>query len=68
MEYTKDLIFNVRYDEVTNTIGFKTKNRTSSFLKKLKKHKIITSSVLIACTLMVIDGILIMNFIQILGA
>ncbi len=66
MEYTKDLILNVRYSEEPTRFCFKTKNRTSRFWQKLKKHKIITSSIMIGCTLMLIDGILVMNFIQVL--
>ncbi len=66
MEYTKDLILNVHYSEEPTRFCFKTKNRTSRFWQKLKKHKIITSSIMIGCTLMLIDGILVMNFIQVL--
>ena len=64
MEYTKDLILNVHYSEVPKKFCMKNK-RTSNFIKHIKRHKIIASSIIIASILMVIDGILIMNFIHI---
>ncbi len=66
MEYTKDLILNVHYSEVPNRLNFKRKDRTSHFFKMLKGHKIIATSVIAACILMIIDGILVTNFIKIL--
>ena len=66
MEYTKDLILNVHYDKVNTVRCFKTKNNIGRFWQKLKNHKLITTSVIIACTLMVVDGILIKNFVEIL--
>lgn len=66
MEYTKDLILNVRYDEVNNTIRFKTKNRTSRFLQAVIKHKLITTAVISAIIFISIDVVLITNFFRIL--
>lgn len=66
MEYTKDMIFKVRYDQVNNVIRLKNTKWTSSFCKKLIKHKLITISVFIATIFIAIDSILIMNFVKIL--
>lgn len=65
MEYTQDLILHVRYDEVNNTLNVGKKKWTRRIREKIKKHKFITTSILIAITLGIIDGILIINFIKI---
>lgn len=67
MEYTKDLILKVQYSEINTKRCFKPQERTSRFWKRIQKHKIVTTSIGIASTLMVIDGILVMNFIKILA-
>lgn len=64
MEYTKDLILNVQYREVPKRFCMPSKNRTSTIINHIKKHKIIVASMAIGGVLMIIDGILIMNFIQ----
>lgn len=64
MEYTKDLILNVHYDEVKNTISFK--RRTSSLIDKIKKHKIISATIVVATAFILIDSVLILNFMNIL--
>ena len=46
MEYAKDIIFNVKYDEVKNTIGIKNRKWTSRFKGKIKKHKIISVAII----------------------
>lgn len=40
MEYTKDLILNIRYDESSNTLHLKTSKWTSKLIQKIKKHKL----------------------------
>lgn len=64
MEYTKDLILNVHYDEVTNTISFK--KRTSKLLSKIKEHKIVITAITIGFMFITIDSVLLINFIKIL--
>lgn len=66
MEYTKDLIFNVHYDEVHQTIGLKKNKWTSRMIEKIKQHKMMTGAVLTVIFFMMIDGILIMNFVNLL--
>lgn len=65
MEYTQDLILHVRYDEVHNTLKVEQKKWTRRLMTKIKKHKIITTSILIAITLGIIDSILLLNFVRI---
>lgn len=66
MEYTKDLIARVRYDEVNNKIYVQNKSRTKKILNKMKKHKIVTVSVILFLILLMIDGILLFQFIHLL--
>ena len=40
MEYTKDLILNIRYDESSNTLRLKAPKWTSKLIQKIKKHKL----------------------------
>ena len=64
MEYTKDLILKVHYQTKNNTLGEKLRKGTSYFLEKMKKHKIITSSVVLTLVLIIADIILVMNFMH----
>lgn len=66
MEYTKDLIFNVRYNEVKNTIEVNKNKWTSRLINKIKKHKIITVFISMATILTLIDAILMANFINLI--
>lgn len=66
MEYTKDLIARVRYDEVNNRIYVQNKSRVKKLLKKIKKHKIITTSIVLFFILAMIDGMLVFHFINLL--
>jgi hypothetical protein len=66
MEYTKDLILKVHYQKANDTLGEKIRKRTSYFLEKVKKHRIITSTVILIFMLIIADVLLIMNFIHVL--
>ena len=66
MEYTKDIIFGVRYDEVSNTLKSVKPKRTSRLFKTIKKHKLIVATVLSAIVFICIDVVLITNFFRIL--
>ena len=66
MEYTKDLIARVRYDEVNNRIYVQNKSRVKKVLNKIKKHKIVTTSIILFLILVMIDGILLFQFIHLL--
>lgn len=66
MEYTKDLILKVHYQKANDTFWEKIRKRTSYFLEKVKKHRIITSTVILIFMLIIADVLLIMNFIHVL--
>lgn len=66
MEYTKDIIFGVHYDEVNNTLKSVKQKRTSKFLQEVKKHKLIIATVFSAVVFICIDIVLITNFFRIL--
>ena len=66
MEYTKDFIARVRYDEVNNRIYVQNKSREKKLLNKMKKHKIVTISIILFLILLMIDGILLFQFINLL--
>ena len=67
MEYTKDLILNIRYDESSNTLRFKAPKWTSTLIKKIKKHKLAVTACAIFLTFVVMDVMLVTNFIHILA-
>ena len=66
MEYTKDLILNIRYDESSNTLHFKAPKWTSNLIQKIKKHKLAVTTCAIFLTFVVADIMLVTNFIHIL--
>lgn len=67
MEYTKDMILQVRYGEINRTLKNKKEKRTSKFLEGIQKHKLITTVVISAVIFISIDAILITNFVHILS-
>ena len=67
MEYTKDMILQVRYGEINRTLKNKKEKRTSKFLRGIQKHKLITMTVASAAIFISIDMILVANFVRILS-
>lgn len=64
MEYTKDMILGVHYNDVNRV----TKNKgTSRVLQAIRAHKIITATVLSAVVFISIDVVLITNFFRVLS-
>ena len=66
MEYTKDLILNICYDESSNTLRFKAPKWTGKLIKKIKKHKLAVIICAIFLTFVIMDVILVTNFMHIL--
>lgn len=64
MEYTKDMILGVRYNEVNRATKNKGKSRV---LQAIRDHKIITATVLSAVVFISIDVVLITNFFRVLS-
>ena len=66
MKNTKDLILKVHYQKENNSLREKLRKRTNHFFGKIKNHKIITSSIVLALVLMIADMVLVMNFMSML--
>ncbi|MFR8103915.1 MAG: hypothetical protein ACLU8F_02350 [Clostridia bacterium] len=64
MEYAKDEIFSIEYDEKEDTIRIKRKRR---FLDIIRQNKFIVSIVLLGVVLSIVDSILISNFVKLLS-
>ena len=64
MEYAKDEVFDIHYDEDQNRIYVKKQKR---MLELIKKNKFIVSIVVLALTLSIVDSILISQFIRLLS-
>lgn len=67
MEYTKDMILQVRYGEINRTLKNKKEKRTSKFLEGIQKHKLMITAVISAIIFISIDVMLITNFMHILS-
>ncbi len=67
MEYTKDMILQVRYGEINRTLKAKKAKRTSKLLERIQKHRLITAIVISAIMFISIDMVLVSNFIRILN-
>lgn len=70
MENTKDLIFDVIYNEQTETLEFvresKTrKRRKAKIFETIKNHKVISTLVAMTIVLMAIDIVMIYKFVQV---
>lgn len=71
MENTKDLIFEVVYNEQTETLEFAKERKAKKglkekILKSIKEHKIVSTLVTMTVALMAIDIIMIYKFVQVL--
>lgn len=67
MEYTNDVIFHVRYNEVKNKLEFEEEKWTSRFKNKLLKNKKIVLFLSACALLMAIDMILVYQFTNLLA-
>lgn len=66
MEYTKDVIFNVKYAGKVETIKLRNKNWTSRLLKIYYDNKFIIITLALTTILVILDLCLITNFINLL--
>lgn len=67
MEYTKDMILGVHYDEVHKVIRTKGTSWKDRLLKVIKTHKFATTVVISAIIFISMDVVLITNFVHILS-
>ena len=66
MEYTKDIILDIRYKREFGVA--KLKIWIKKFLKAILKNKVIVVTLTILSTLMIIDIVLINSFLEVLGS
>ena len=66
METTKEEIFKITYNEKLDKLQIQNHNVLKKFVKNVKRHKIITTSIIALITFSMINTIMIYNFMQIL--
>ena len=66
MEYAKDIILKIRYQNNTEKIKEKVKDWTSSIIKMVKENKFILSILTITSILIISDFVLVSNFIDLM--
>lgn len=66
MEYTNDVIFNVKYNEQDDRGYFKKDKWTTRLLSKVKQNKILSILISLSIIFIIADCIMIINFINIL--
>ena len=64
MEITNDNYFNIKYNTTLDRLEVRKKNK---FLEKIKKHKIVSSMVMLLITLFCLNFFLIYSFVKVLG-
>lgn len=67
MEYTNDVIFHVRYNEVKNKLEFEEEKWTSRVKNKLLKNKKIVIFLSVCAVFMALDIILVYQFTNLLS-
>lgn len=66
MECTKDEIFQVRYNTKLNRLEMKGENWTSRLYKKIKRHKLLTTTILAFFMFATLNLVMIYSFMKIL--
>lgn len=66
METTKEEIFKITYNEKLDKLQIKNHNVLKKIAKNIKRHKIITTSIIALIAFSMINTIMIYNFLQIL--
>lgn len=66
METTKEEMFKITYNEKLDKLQIKNNNIIKNIVKKIKKHKIITTSIIALIAFSIANTIMIYNFLQIL--
>ena len=67
MEYTNDVVFDIKYNEDEKTLQFGNKKWKRKIIKKIKDNKIITIIVSFCTFLIVADIVLITRFFDLAG-
>ena len=66
METTKEDIFKITYNEKLDKLQIQNHNVLKKIAKNIKRHKIITTSIIALIAFSMINTIMIYNFLQIL--
>ena len=66
METTKEEIFKITYNEKLDKLQIQNHNVLKKIVENVKRHKIITTSIIALITFSMINTIMIYNFMQIL--
>ena len=66
MEYAKDEIFQVRYNTKLNRLEMKGESWTSRIAKKMKRHKLLTTTIIAFFMFATINLLMISSFMKIL--
>mgnify|MGYP005784644957 CR=1 FL=1 len=66
METTKEEIFKITYNEKLDKLQIQNHNVLKKIAKNIKRHKIITTSIIALIAFSMINTIMIYNFLQIL--
>ena len=66
MEYAKDDVFQIRYNTNLNRLQIGQERWTSRLLKTMKKHRLITTTVIAFIMFSIANIIMIYNFMRIL--
>jgi len=66
MEYTKDVIFNVKYAGKVETIKLRNRGWTSKLMKIYENNKFIIFTLFLMTVLVVLDLCMVLNFVNLL--
>ena len=66
MEYAKDEIFQIHYNTKLNRLEMKGESWTSRLIKKIKKHKLLTTTIIAFIMFATINLVMIYSFMKIL--
>lgn len=66
MEYAKDEIFQVRYNTKLNRLEMRGESWTSRLYKKIKRHKLLTTTIIAFFMFAILNIVMICSFMKIL--
>lgn len=66
MEYAKDKFFQVSYHTNLNRLEFKGESGTSKLWRKIKRHKLLTTTIVAFFAFAILNVVMICNFMRIL--
>lgn len=66
MEYAKDEIFQIRYNTKLDRLEMRGESWTSRLSKKMRRHKLLTTTIVAFCMFATINMVMICSFMKIL--